>query len=90
MVTFGAAVKQAAPHVSKAQKRRQAREQEAAERERHISEASAQMGDSQRLLEERSLARLLQPLGLAVLDIPVSSAQARLHPDPSCTLKQSL
>ena len=64
---------QAAPHVSKAQKRRQAREQEEAERERRIAAEQAQAGDSERVLEERSLAQLLQPLGLAVQDIPVSS-----------------
>lgn len=79
-VTF----KQAAPHVSKAQKRRQAREQEEAERERRIAEEQAQMGDSQRLLEERSLAQLLQPLGLAVRDIPVSNTKFSVQPDIPC------
>ncbi|CAK0784589.1 hypothetical protein CVIRNUC_007793 [Coccomyxa viridis] len=62
--------RKAAPHVSKAQKRRQAREQEDAEREQRIADELAQMGDSERLVEERSLAQLLQPLGLAVQDIP--------------------
>ena len=65
---------QAAPHVSKAQKRRQTREQEDAEREQRIADELAQMGDSERAVEERSLAQLLQPLGLAVQDIPVSRA----------------
>ncbi|CAL5229542.1 g12889 [Coccomyxa viridis] len=67
---LSAGAEKAAPHVSKAQKRRQAREQEEAERERRIAEEQAQMGDSERALEERSLAQLLQPLGLAVRDIP--------------------
>lgn len=68
--------------MSKAQKRRQAREQEEAERERRIAEEQAQMGDSERALEERSLAQLLQPLGLAVRDIPVSSLTPPAHPSP--------
>ena len=42
---------QAAPHVSKAQKRRQAREQEDADREQRIADELAQMGDSERALE---------------------------------------
>ena len=58
--------------MSKAQKRRQAREQEDADREQRIADELAQMGDSKRVVEERSLAQLLQPLGLAVQDIPVS------------------
>ena len=64
---------QAAPHVSKAQKRRQAREAQEAERERRIAEELAEMGDSERALEEQSLAQLLQPLGLALREIPVSA-----------------
>ena len=72
---------QAAPHVSKAQKRRQAREQEDAEREQRIADELAQMGDSERLVEERSLAQLLQPLGLAVQDIPVSRPPYLISPN---------
>ena len=71
-LTSGVALEQATPQVSKAQKRRQAREQEEAERERRIAQERAQAGDSERVVEERSLAQLLQPLGLAVQDIPVS------------------
>ena len=75
---------QAAPYVSKAQKRRQAREQEEAEREQRIADELAQMGDSERALEERSLAQLLQPLGLAVQDIPVSRPRQLRSPGCGC------
>ena len=75
---------QEAPHVSKAQKRRQAREQEEAEREQRIADELAQMGDSERALEERSLTQLLQPLGLAVQDIPVSRPLQIHTPGCSC------
>lgn len=64
--------KQAAPQMSKAQKRRQARAKEEAEREERIAGELAQMGDSERVIEENSLAEVLQPLGLAIRDIPVS------------------
>jgi hypothetical protein len=56
---------------SRAQKRREAKAQEEAEREARIAAEQAGMGDSDRLLEERALADLLRPLGLAVHDIPV-------------------
>lgn len=42
-----------------------------AEREQRITEEQAEMGDSDRQLEEAELARLLQPLGLVLHDIPV-------------------
>ena len=67
--------------MSKAQKRRQAREQEDAERDQRIADELAQMGDSERVVEERSLAQLLQPLGLAVQDIPVSRPPYLISPD---------
>ncbi len=83
-LTLCAAGEQAAPQVSKAQKRWQAREQEEAERERRIAEEQAQAGDSERALEERSLAQLLQPLGLAVRDIPVSTLTSLYTLDQTC------
>ena len=44
----------------------------------------AQAGDSARVMEERSLAQLLQPLGLAVQDIPVSRPLHVRSPGCSC------
>lgn len=44
-----------------------------AERDQRIAEEQAEMGDSERKLEEAELARLLHPLGLALRDIPVIS-----------------
>ena len=58
--------------MSKAQKRRQARAKEEADREERTAGELAQMGDSERVIEENSLAEVLQPLGLAIRDIPVS------------------
>ena len=75
---------EAAQHVSKAQKRRQAREQEDADREQRIADELAQMGVSARVVEERHLEQLLQPLGLAVQDIPVSSPPHVRSPGCGC------
>ncbi|BDA44675.1 Deubiquitinase OTUD6B [Coccomyxa sp. Obi] len=58
------------PQPSRAQKRRDAKAAQEAEREARIAEEQAAMGDSARVIEERSLAELLSPLGLAVRSIP--------------------
>ena len=63
---------QGGPQPSRAQKRRDAKAAQEAEREARIAEEQAAMGDSARVIEERSLAELLSPLGLAVHGIPVS------------------
>lgn len=63
---------QGGPQPSRAQKRRDAKAAQEAEREARIAEEQAAMGDSARVIEERSLAELLSPLGLAVRSIPVS------------------
>ncbi|CAL8469587.1 g9128 [Coccomyxa elongata] len=58
------------PQPSRAQKRRDAKAAQEAEREARIAEEHAAMGDSARVIEERSLAELLSPLGLAVRSVP--------------------
>lgn len=63
--------RQGAAQPSRAQKRRDAKAAAEAEREARIAEEQDALGDSTRVLEERSLQELLAPLGLAVQDIPV-------------------
>ena len=56
---------------TRAQKRRGARAAEEAERDARIAEEQASLGESDRAAEARELQALLDPLGLAVRDIPV-------------------
>lgn len=55
---------------TRAQKRREKAVQQQAEREQRIAAEQAEMGDSERQVEEAELARLLAPQGLALRDIP--------------------
>ena len=67
---------------TRAQKRRGARAAEEAEREARIAEEQASLGESDRAAEARELQALLDPLGLAVRNIPVrpgSSGLCALH-----------
>ena len=66
---------------TRAQKRRGARAAEEAEREARIAEEQASLGESDRAAEARELQALLDPLGLAVRDIPVRPGSSLL-----CTL----
>lgn len=63
---------------TKAQKRREAKAAEEAEREARIAEEQAAMGPSEREQEAAALAELLAPMGLRVHEIPVRGAPSRL------------
>uniref|UniRef100_UPI0035256292 hypothetical protein n=1 Tax=Salmonella enterica TaxID=28901 RepID=UPI0035256292 len=56
--------------LTKAQKRREQRAKEEAEREARIAAELADLGETERMAEERELQLLIEPLGLAVKDIP--------------------
>lgn len=56
--------------LTKAQKRREQRAKEDAERDARIAAENANLGETERMVEERELLNLLSPLGLAVRDIP--------------------
>lgn len=59
---------------TKAQKRREQRAAEEAERDARIEAEKAELGpDSKQQLEAQELVKLLQPLGLTLKDIPVSA-----------------
>lgn len=58
--------------LTKAQKRREQRAAEEAERDARIEAEQAGQGSSERQEEAELLHLLLEPLGLAVKDIPVS------------------
>lgn len=55
---------------TKAQRRREQKAREDAEREARIAAENAELGETERMAEERELQLLLKPLGLAVKDIP--------------------
>ena len=57
---------------TKAQKRREQRAADEAEREARIAGEQAGLGESERQQEADALRDLLRPLGLAVRDVPVS------------------
>ena len=70
---------------TKAQKRREKAAEAEAAREARIADANAELGDSDRVLEERALAELLAPLGAGVRDITV-----RGYPDTLTKLLREL
>ena len=56
--------------LTKAQRRKQQRAQQEAEREARIAAEIAELGETERLAEERQLKEILEPLGLHIYDIP--------------------
>lgn len=58
---------------TKAQKRRELREKEEAEREARIAEEQANLGPSARETEAVELAQVLEPLGYEIFEIAVCS-----------------
>ena len=56
--------------ITKAQRRREQLAQKHAEREARIAAEVADLGETERVAEEKALKRLLAPLGLGVKDIP--------------------
>ena len=59
---------------TKAQKRREQRAAEEAEKDARIEAEKAELGpDSKQQLEAQELVKLLRPLGLTLKDIPVSA-----------------
>ena len=84
MLELKRALRPQASKQTRAQKRRGARAAEEAEREARIAEERASLGESDRAAEARELQALLDPLGLAVRDIPVrlgSPISCLLHAD---------
>ena len=55
---------------TKAQRRRQQKAERDAEREARIAQETSELGETERMLEEKALKKVLAPLGLAVKDIP--------------------
>lgn len=55
---------------SKGQRRREQRQREDAEREARIQAELAELGDTDRVIEERELKAILRPLGLGIQPIP--------------------
>ena len=64
----GASVKVKKP--TKAQRRREQKAKDDAERDARIAAENAELGETERMAEEKALKKLLAPLGLAVKDIP--------------------
>jgi len=56
--------------LTKAQQRRQKQAQKDAEREARIAAENAELGETERMVEEKALKKILAPLGLGVRDIP--------------------
>lgn len=55
---------------TKAQRRREQKAKDDAEREARIAAENEELGETERMAEEKELKKLLAPLGLAVKDIP--------------------
>ncbi|KAH7619635.1 hypothetical protein Ndes2526B_g06617 [Nannochloris sp. 'desiccata'] len=56
--------------LTKAQQRREKQAQKDAEREARIAAENAELGETERMVEEKALKKVLAPLGLGVKDIP--------------------